>query len=173
MDFSHEILISEQQIADRVWQLAEDINRDYQGKTLVMVGILKGSVPFMADLLRLITADVRIDFMAVSSYGGGTESSGRVQLHKDMEIDIGGADVLIIEDIVDTGLTLDTLKKMLATRNPNSVKICTLLNKPSRREADITPDYIGFDIPDEFVIGYGLDFDEQYRNLPFIGVLKQ
>ena len=157
------ILVSEEALKAKVAELGAQISRDYEGRNLVLVSILKGSVVFMADLMRAVTIPCSIDFMVVSSYGGSnTTTSG----------DLSGKDVLIVEDILDTGVTLSKLVPMLKMRNPNSVKICTILDKPSRRKADIQPDYEGFQVPDEFVVGYGLDYDEKYRNLPYVGVLK-
>ena len=151
----------------------DQISKDYEGKNLVLVSILKGSVVFMADLMRAVSIPCSIDFMVVSSYGGSnTVTSGLVKIIKDLDGDLSGKDVLIVEDILDTGVTLSNLVPMLKMRNPNSVKICTILDKPSRRKADIQPDYEGFQVPDEFVVGYGLDYDEKYRNLPYVGVLK-
>ena len=167
------VLISEEQLQAKVAELGAQISRDYEGKDLLMVSILKGSVVFMADLMRAITEPCSIDFMVVSSYGGAnTTSTGLVKIVKDLDQDLSGKDVLIVEDILDTGVTLSNLVPMLKMRNPNSVKICTILDKPSRRKADIQPDYEGFQVPDEFVVGYGLDYDEKYRNLPYVGVLK-
>lgn len=166
------VLVSEQQLRDKVAELGAQISRDYEGKNLVLVSILKGSVVFMADLMRAITIPCSIDFMVVSSYGSGTSTTGLVQIVKDLQNDLSGMDVLIVEDILDTGVTLSNLIPMLKLRNPSSIKICTILNKPSRRKADIEADYNGFDVPDEFVVGYGLDYDEKYRNLPYVGVLK-
>ena len=155
------VLVSEEELKAKVRELGAQISRDYEGKNLVLVSILKGSVVFMADLMRAVTIPCSIDFMVVSSYGGSnTSSSGLVKI------------VLIVEDILDTGITLSNLVPMLKMRHPNSVKICTILDKPSRRKADIKPDYEGFQVPDEFVVGYGLDYDEKYRNLPYIGILK-
>ena len=159
------VLVSEEELKAKVAELGAQISRDYEGKNLVLVSILKGSVVFMADLMRAVTIPCNIDFMVVSSYGGG-------KIIKDLDGDLSGKDVLIVEDILDTGITLSNLVPMLKMRNPNSVKICTILDKPSRRKADIAPDYEGFAVPDEFVVGYGLDYDEKYRNLPYIGVLK-
>ncbi len=174
MNGVEKILIDEQTLNEKVKELAQRITEDYKGKPLLIVGILKGSVPFMADLLRLIKLeDLSIDFMSVSSYNGGTVSSGRIRIIKDLDVDINGKNVLIVEDIVDTGFTLSKLKDMLMIRNPKSLKICTILNKPSRRTTPIDVDYIGFDVPDEFIIGYGLDYDEKYRNLPYVGILKR
>lgn len=167
------ILVSEQEIKDAVERIAKQIEKDYEGKEVMFVGLLKGSIAFMADLIKAYTKTCTIDFMAVSSYGAGTHSSGRVNIVKDLSVPIDGKDIVIVEDIVDSGNTLAFIKAYFAAKNCNSVKICTLLNKPSRRVVDIDVDYIGFDIPDEFVIGYGLDYDEHYRNLPYVGVLKR
>lgn len=167
-----EILLTEQQIARKVQELGERISEDYRGNDILMVGVLKGAVIFMADLVRRITVPVSIDFMAVSSYGKASESSGVVQILKDLDRNIAGRHVILVEDIVDTGLTLKYMMENLSTRKPASLKICTLLDKPSRRKADVTPDYNGFVIPDKFVVGYGLDCAEKYRNLRDIGVLK-
>ena len=165
------VLVSEEELKAKVAELGAQISRDYEGKNLVLVSILKGSVVFMADLMRAVSIPCSIDFMVVSSYGGSnTTTSGLVKIIKDG--DLSGKDVLIVEDILDTGVTLSNLVPMLKMRNPNSVKICTILDKPSRRKADIQPDYEGFQVPDEFVVGYGLDYDEKYRNLPYVGVLK-
>ncbi|HVJ49379.1 hypoxanthine phosphoribosyltransferase, partial [Desulfitobacterium sp.] len=146
--------------------------RDYTGKNLLVLAILKGAVPFMADLIQQIKIPLTYDFMAVSSYGASTTSSGVVRIMKDLERSVEGIHILIVEDIVDTGLTLKYLKENLTARNPQSVKVVTLLDKPDRRKVDVTPNYNGFRIPDDFVVGYGLDFNEQYRNLPYIGILK-
>ena len=169
-DIDH-ILVSEQQLRDKVAELGAAISRDYAGRDLLLVSILKGAVVFMADLMRAVTIPCGIDFMVVSSYGGAT-TTGLVKIIKDLDQDLTGKDVLIVEDILDTGVTLSHLVPMLQMRNPNSVRICAILSKPSRRQADIEPDYKGFDVPDEFVVGYGLDYDEKYRNLPYVGVLK-
>ena len=167
------ILITREQLNQRIGELAETISRDYEGKDLILVCVLKGGVVFLSDLVRAIRIPHQMDFMAVSSYGGArTESSGVVRIMMDLKMSIEGRDVLIVEDIVDTGRTLSYITENLRTRAPASLKICTLLNKPSRREVQVKVDYVGFDIPNEFVIGYGLDFNEIYRNLPFIGVLK-
>ena len=168
-----EILLSEEQISEKVKELGEKITRDYEGMDLLVVVILKGSVIFASDLLRQIKKPVEIDFMAVSSYGNGAKTTGVVKIIKDLNDPIEGKNVLIIEDILDSGRTLSNLVELLKTRNPNSVEICTLLNKPDRREAEVDTKYSGFDIPDEFVIGYGLDYAEKYRNLPYIGILKR
>lgn len=167
-----EILISEEELKNIVARLGEEISKDYEGKNLVLISVLKGSVIFMADLMRAIKIPCKIDFMAVSSYGSGTKTSGVVKIIKDLTEPIEGADVVIVEDILDSGVTLSYLKKLLLARNPASIKICTLLDKPERRKADIVADYAGTSIPDAFAVGYGLDYDEKYRNLPFIGVLK-
>ena len=167
------VLVSEEELKAKVAELGAQISRDYAGKNLVLVSILKGSVVFMADLMRAVSIPCSIDFMVVSSYGGSnTTTSGLVKIIKDLDGDLSGKDVLIVEDILDTGVTLSNLVPMLKMRNPNSVKICTILDKPSRLKANIQPDYEGFRVPDEFVVGYGLDYDEKYRNLPYVGVLK-
>lgn len=167
------VLISEQELQAKVRELGAQISRDYAGRDLLLVSILKGSVVFMADLMRAITIPCSIDFMVVSSYGGAnTTSTGLVKIVKDLDADLSGRDVLIVEDILDSGITLSNLVPMLKMRDPRSVRICTILSKPTRRKADIHPDYEGFQVPDEFVVGYGLDFDEKYRNLRYVGVLK-
>ncbi|MCX7838319.1 MAG: hypoxanthine phosphoribosyltransferase [Anaerolineae bacterium] len=167
------ILITREQLQQRIAELGEAISRDYAGKDLLLVCILKGGILFLSDLMRAIRIPHAIDFMAISSYGGTrTESSGVVRILMDLNTNITNRNVLIVEDIVDTGRTLAYITEMLKTRDPASLKICTLLNKPSRREVHVPLDYVGFDIPNEFVVGYGLDYDEFYRNLPFIGVLK-
>ncbi len=167
------VLISREDLAKRVAELGAEITRDYSGKKILVLGILKGAVPFMADLIREIKLPLAYDFMALSSYGVSTQSSGVVRILKDLERSVEDVHILIAEDIVDTGLTLKYLKDNLKARNPLSVKVVTLLDKAARRKADVTPDYNGFSIPDEFVVGYGLDFNEEYRNLPYVGVLKQ
>ena len=168
-----EILLTEEQISTRVAELGARISADYQGRTLTLVSVLKGSLPFMADLMRAIDLPLRIDLMEVSSYGGATtESSGLVRILKDLSASIAGEDVLIVEDIIDTGLTLNYLIRYLRGKNPATLRICTLLDKPARRLVEIPVDYIGFQIPDQFVIGYGLDYGEVYRNLRYVGVLK-
>jgi len=167
-----EILLTEEEIKQRIKELGEQITADYAGKEILMVGILRGAVVFMADLARAIPLPVALDFMAVSSYGMSTDSSGVVRFLKDLDVDIKDKHVLIVEDIIDSGLTLKYLAENLKSRNPASLKICTLLNKPERRKVDVQVDYNGFTIPDHFVVGYGLDFAEKYRNLPFIGILK-
>ena len=168
-----EILLSEDEIQAKVAELGARISTDYAGKSLTLVSVLKGSLPFMADLMRAITIPVRIDLMEVSSYGGtATESSGLVRILKDLSASIAGEDVLIVEDIIDTGLTLNYLIRYLRGKNPATLRICTLLDKPARRLVEIPVDYIGFEIPDQFVVGYGLDYGEVYRNLRYVGVLK-
>ena len=167
-----EVLVTEEELKDRVRELGRQISRDYEGREVVLVSVLKGSVVFMADLMREIENHTEIDFMVVSSYGSGTVSTGAVKMLKDIYVNIEGKDVIIVEDILDTGKTLYYIRELLMAREPNSIRICTLLDKPERRKADISADYVGFIVPDEFVVGYGLDYDERYRNLPFIGVLK-
>lgn len=166
------VLITEQELKECVRKLGEQISRDYQGKNLLMVSVLKGSVVFMSDLMRSITIPARIDFMSVSSYGSGVKTSGVVKIIKDLDQQLEGKDLLIVEDILDSGMTLSYLSQLLKARNPKSIRIATLLDKPERRTADIQADYYGFRVPDAFVVGYGLDYDEKYRNLPYIGVLK-
>ena len=166
------VLLTEEELKERIDELGAMISRDYAGKNLLMVSVLKGSVAFMADLMRAIDIPVAIDFMATSSYGAGTKTSGVVKIVKDLDLNLAEYDVLLVEDILDSGRTLSYLLELLESRQPKSVKICTLLDKPERREVDVPVAYTGFTVPDEFVIGYGLDFDEKYRNLPYIGVLK-
>lgn len=165
------VLLTEEEIAEIVKNLGKKISEDYKDKNLLIVSVLKGSVMFMADLMRAIDIHCKIDFMAVSSYGSGTSTSGSVKIIKDLNIDLTGYDLLIVEDILDSGVTLSNLRDMLMTRKPASFKICTFLDKPERRKADVTADYVGAVIPDAFVVGYGLDYDERYRNLPYLGVL--
>ena len=167
-----EVLVSEKQLKKRIKEMAEEITRDYAGKAPLMVGILRGSVIFMADLVRQIDLPVTMDFMVVSSYGAGTVSSGLVNIRKDLEEDIRGRDVIIVEDILDTGNTLVKLTAELLRREPASLKLCVMLDKPSRRTTPIKADYVGFSIPDAYVVGFGLDFDQGYRQLPYVGVLK-
>jgi hypoxanthine phosphoribosyltransferase len=167
-----EILLDEERIQERVRELGREISIDYAGRELLLVGVLKGAVFFMADLMRSITVPCEIDFMAISSYGASTDSSGVVRILKDLDINIEGRHVLVVEDIIDSGLTLSYLLRNLESREPASLEICALLTKPERREIDIHCRYIGFEIPNRFVIGYGLDFAERYRNLPFVGVLR-
>jgi hypoxanthine phosphoribosyltransferase len=168
------ILVDQEALHRRLVELAEAISVDYEGKDLVLVCVLKGGVTFLTDLMREITIPHEVDFLAISSYGmGQRESSGAVRLVMDLKNDIAGRDVLIVEDIVDSGQTMDYLLRLFWAREPASLRVCTLLNKPSRRVVDVPLDYIGFDIPDEFVLGYGLDYDEKYRNLPYVAVLKK
>lgn len=171
-DDIQEILLSEEELQARVRELGAQITRDYAGKTPFFLGVLKGCYVFMADLVRSVDLHCSMDFMAVSSYGRGTSSTGAVRITKDLSRDIESKDVIIVEDILDSGTTLSYLKKYLANRKPASIRIVTLLDKPARRKTDIKADYSGFTVPDEFVVGYGLDFAEDYRNLPYIGVLK-
>ena len=166
------VLITEEELRECVKKLGEQISRDYQGKNLLMVSVLKGSVVFMSDLMRSITIPAQIDFMSVSSYGSGVKTSGVVKIIKDLDQQLEGKDLLIVEDILDSGMTLSYLSQLLRARNPRSIRIATLLDKPERRTADIQADYYGFRVPDAFVVGYGLDYSEKYRNLPYIGVLK-
>ncbi|HBP66055.1 MAG TPA: hypoxanthine phosphoribosyltransferase [Desulfosporosinus sp.] len=172
-EYIDRVLISREDLGKRVAELGAEITRDYEGKKILVLGILKGAVPFMADLIREIKLPLTYDFMALSSYGASTQSSGVVRILKDLERGVEDVHILIVEDIVDTGLTLKYLKENLKARNPLSVKVVTLLDKEARRTTVVTPDYNGFSIPDEFVVGYGLDFNQEYRNLPYIGVLKQ
>jgi len=167
-----EVLLSQEQIERRIKELGEQITRDYQGKEIVLIGILKGVVPFYAAMAQAIDLQVQEDFMIVSSYGAGTVSSGKLIIRKDIDVDIQGKDVLILEDILDSGRTLRGVVQMFEGRKPNSIKICTLLDKPAGRVENIEAAYAGFTVPDAFVVGYGLDYAGYYRNLPFIGVLK-
>ena len=171
-DDVEEILLSGQEIADRVSELGAQLAADYAGRDPVLVSVLKGSIIFLADLIRSMEMPVSLDLMEVSSYGASTETTGQVRILKDLSKPIAGRDVIVVEDIIDTGLTLNYLLKYLRDRSPASIRICCLLDKPARRLAEIDIDYIGFTIPDRFVIGYGLDYNERYRNLPYIGVLK-
>lgn len=166
------VLVTEEEITAKVKEIAAQLEEDYKDKNPVFLGILKGSFVFMADLMRAVNIYCDIDFMAVSSYGNSSTTSGAVKINKDLSQDIEGRHVVIIEDILDSGVTLSYLKSYLMNRMPASISICTLLDKPARRKADIKADYFGFDIPDAFVVGYGLDYAERYRNLPFVGVLK-
>lgn len=166
------ILISEEQIKDKISEIAKQISVDYEKSDLLMVGVLKGSMVFMSDLMRAMNINTKIDFMCVSSYGASTKTSGQVRILMDLREPIDGKDVLIIEDILDSGVTLSYLVDVLRARNPKSIAVCTLLDKPSRRKSEVQLKYRGFVIPDEFVVGYGLDYAEDYRNLPYIGVLK-
>ena len=168
-----QILVDEKQLEEINRRLGEQITKDFADKNLLVVGILKGSLYFMADLTRYIDLPLKLDFLAVSSYGSSTRSSGSVKIIKDIDIDLAGYDVLLVEDILDSGRTLDYVSKMLSARGAKSISIVTLLDKPERRVVDLKPDYVGADVPDEFVVGYGLDYDQQYRNLPYIGALKR
>lgn len=171
-DDIQQILYSEEQLSARISELADQINRDYAGKAPMLISVLRGSYVFMADLTRKIVLPCTVDFMSVSSYGRGTKSSGQVQITKDLSDDIEGQDIIVVEDILDSGNTLSYLLELLKARKPASIKLCTLLDKPDRRVKDVRVDYVGFTIPDEFVVGYGLDYAEKYRNLPYIGILK-
>lgn len=166
------ILFTEEQLRQRAAELGQQIAKDYEGEAIYLIGTLRGAVVWMADMMKSIPNDMEIDFMMASSYGSGTTSSGVVKIKKDLEGDIYNKHVIIVEDIVDTGTTLKRLKEYLADRNPKSIKICTMLDKPSRRTADIQADYVGFEIENLFVIGYGLDYDQKYRNLPYISYLE-
>ena len=168
-----EILVPEEALTRRVGELAAEVSRDYAGKDLVLIGVLKGAVFFLSDLMRALEIPVEVDFMAVASYGSATKSSGVVRILKDLDAAIEGRDVLIVEDIVDSGLTLQYLLRNLAGRNPRSLEVCALLIKPERREVDLETRYVGFEIPDQFAIGYGLDHAERYRNLPYVAALKE
>ena len=166
------VLVSEGDIRERIAALGKQISADYEGREPLFVGVLKGCFIFMADLVRACDIKCTVDFMVVSSYGAGTVSSGAVEIVKDLSQDIAGRDIIIVEDILDSGNTLSYLEKIMTARNPASIRIVTLMDKPERRTADVKADYVGFTIPDAFVVGYGLDFDQRYRNLPYIGVLK-
>jgi hypoxanthine phosphoribosyltransferase len=166
-----EVLIDEETLRNRIVELGAEISADYEGRDLLLVGVLKGAIFFISDLMRELQVPCEIDFMAITSYGAGTDSSGVVRILKDLEINISGRDVLVVEDIIDSGLTLSYLRRTLAARKPATLEICALLTKPERREVDVPVRYVGFEIPNQFVIGYGLDFAERYRNLPYIGVL--
>jgi hypoxanthine phosphoribosyltransferase len=168
-----EILIDEATLAARVAELGAEVSADYQGRDLLLIGVLKGAVFFMADLMRHLTVPCEVDFMAISSYGDATDSSGIVRILKDLDINIEGRDVLVVEDIIDSGLTLSYLIRNLESREPATLEVCALLTKPSRREIDVPVRYVGFEIPNKFVVGYGLDFAERYRNLPYVGVLSE
>ena len=173
-EYTFEVLLSKEQLAEKVKELGAQITRDYADKDTVFVGILKGCFVFMADLVRAVELNqMQVNFMMVSSYGSGTRSSGNITIKKDLDIDLRGKHVLIVEDIIDSGNTLTYLKQYLANRQAESVKICTILDKPSRRETPLVPDYCGFEIPDAFVVGYGLDYDEQFRELPDLCVLHR
>ena len=167
-----EILIDEETLHGRIAELGAQISDDYRGEDLLLIGVLKGAIFFMADLMRSIDIPCEVDFMAISSYGAGIDSSGVVRILKDLDVSIEGRNVLVVEDIIDSGLTLSYLLRNLEAREPASLEVCALLTKPERRENDVTCRYVGFEIPNRFVIGYGLDFAERYRNLPFVGVLR-
>jgi hypoxanthine phosphoribosyltransferase len=168
-----EILIDEVTLAARVAELGAAVSADYQGQDLLLIGVLKGAVFFMADLMRHLTVPCEVDFMAISSYGDSTDSSGIVRILKDLDINIEGRHVLVVEDIIDSGLTLSYLMRNLESREPATLEVCALLTKPERREIDVPVRYVGFEIPNKFVVGYGLDFAERYRNLPYVAVLSQ
>ena len=168
-----QIIITEAEVNARIHEMAMQISNDYQGKHLLVVGVLKGAVLFLSELVRKITIPMEFDFIAVSSYGTSTRSSGVVRMLKDLDEDISGMDILIVEDIIDTGLTLKYLMENISSRHPASLRLCSLLSKPERRKVEITADYVGFEVPDKFVVGFGLDYNEKYRNLPYIGVLKE
>jgi len=167
------IIYSEEMLANRIAELGKKISDDYRGKKLIVVGVMKGANVFVADLIRNLDLDVVLDFIVVSSYGASTESTGVIRLLKDLDENIDSEHVLIVEDIIDSGLTLEYLINNFETRHPKSIGICTLLNKVERRKANINVDYIGFQVPDEFIVGYGIDYAERYRNLPYVGVLKR
>ncbi len=171
-DDVEKVLFTEEQIAEIVQKMGQQISRDYEGKNLVLVSVLKGSLIFMADLMRAITVPCSIDFLSVSSYGNSTVTSGEVRILKDLDGSLEGKDLLVVEDILDSGVTLSFLLKTLSARNPASVRLCTFLDKPERRRVDIHADYVGASVPDAFIVGYGLDYAEKYRNVPYIGVLK-
>jgi hypoxanthine phosphoribosyltransferase len=168
-----EVLIDQDSLAARVAELGVEVSSDYEGRDLLLIGVLKGAVFFMADLMRHLTVPCEVDFMAISSYGAQTDSSGVVRILKDLDINIEGRNVLVVEDIIDSGLTLSYLMRNLESREPASLEVCALLTKPARREIDVPVRWIGFEIPNRFVIGYGLDFAERYRNLPYVGVLSE
>jgi hypoxanthine phosphoribosyltransferase len=168
-----EVLVSAEDLQRRVAELGEEISRDYAERSLLLVGVLKGAVFFLSDLMRFIEIPVEVDFMAVASYGSATDSSGVVRILKDLDAAIEGRDVLIVEDIVDSGLTLQYLMRNLGSRNPRSLEVCALLTKPERRKVDLPTRYVGFEIPNRFVVGYGLDYDQRHRNLPFVAVLAR
>ena len=168
----NEILIDEETLHSRIAELGAQISDDYRGEDLLLIGVLKGAIFFMADLMRSIDIPCEVDFMAISSYGAGIDSSGVVRILKDLDVSIEGRNVLVVEDIIDSGLTLSYLLRNLEAREPASLEVCALLTKPERRENDVACRYVGFEIPNRFVIGYGLDFAERYRNLPFVGVLR-
>ena len=166
------VLLSEEEVNERIRQIGEQISKDYEGRQVHLICVLKGGSFFMCELAKRITVPVSLDFMSVSSYGGGTKSSGVVKIVKDLDEPLDGKDVIVVEDIVDSGRTLSYLLELLGKRNPKSLALCTMLDKPERRVVDVKVDYTGFNIPDEFVVGYGLDYDQRYRNLPYIGVVE-
>ena len=170
--FIDRVLISSEDIQLRVRQLGNEISNDYKDSVPIFVCILKGAYPFLADLTRCVSVDHEVDFMAVSSYDGGTQSTGVVKIEKDLKSNITNRDVILVEDIIDTGLTIDNLMDLLKTRNPRSIRVAAVVDKKVARKKDVPLHYVGFEIPNEFVIGYGLDYDEKYRNLPFIGIMK-
>lgn len=165
------VLITEEEIANKAREIGAKISEDFAGEEVLLIGILRGSVPWMAELMKRIDLDVAIDFMACSSYGSGKKTTGQVKINKDLDVDIEGKNVIIVEDIVDSGITLNYLKSYLGNRGPASIRICTLLDKPSGRKVDIHVDYVGFQVEDLFIVGYGLDYDQRYRNLPYISYL--
>lgn len=167
------VLISKEEIENKLEEMGKAISKDYEGKKLLAISVLKGAAVFMSDLIRHITIPLQIDFMVASSYGKSTNTSGSVKIIKDLDIDIRDYDILIVEDILDSGITLSNLMKVLESRNPKSIKVCSLLSKPARHKVEVPLAYLGFEVPDEFVVGYGLDYAEYYRNLPYIGVLKE
>lgn len=167
-----EPFLTEEEVDKKIQEIGDRISRDYKGKNVHMICVLKGGAFFMCELAKRITVPVSLDFMSVSSYGSGTESSGNIKIVKDLDEPLDGKDVIIVEDIIDSGRTLSRLMELLSARNPKSLKLCTLLDKPDRRVVDVKVDYTCFEIPDEFVVGYGLDYDQMYRNLPYIGIVK-
>lgn len=174
MDTKIKVLLTEEEVDAKIREIGQQISKDYEGKQVHLICVLKGGVFFTCELAKRITVPVSLDFMSVSSYGSGTQSSGVVKIVKDLDEDIAGKDVIIVEDIIDSGRTLNYLIEMLKKRNPNSIRLCTLLDKPERRvKKEVVVEYAGFCIPDEFVVGYGLDYDQKYRNLPYIGVVEQ
>ena len=166
-----EVLITKDEIDQMCRRLGTEISRDYEDREIILIGVLKGAYVFLADLARYITVPLRVDFMSVSSYGSGTKTSGVVRINKDLDSDITGKHIIVVEDIVDSGLTLKHLRELLTTRNPASISLCTAFDKPERRRVDVDVDYVGMRIPDEFIVGYGLDFDGRYRNLPEVSIL--
>jgi len=170
---NHKVLIDEQALDKKVSEIADEINKKYKGEKLIVVGVLKGAFMFMSDLLKKITVDTEVYFLKASSYGSGTESTGNVKITKDIEKDIKGENVLLVEDIIDSGYTMSEVLKILGEREPKALELCSCLSKPDRRVCEVKIDYLGFEIPDKFVIGYGLDYAEKYRNLPYIGYIEQ